>query len=54
MTKDYSDSERGNPRVMDYSFRLLAKYILYALSRGQDSMYNGFVYVVVVYFNTCK
>ena len=42
MTKDHSDSERGNH--MGYSFRLTARVLLYAPSHRQDSTYQGLCY----------
>ena len=47
MVKDYrySDSERETScRHMGYSFRLIARVLLYALSHRQDSTYHGLCY----------
>ena len=42
MVKDHSDSERGS--LMDYSFRLAARVILYAPSHRQDITYHSLCY----------
>ena len=42
MIKDISDSERGN--LLGYSFRLEARFILYATPHRQDNTYHGLCY----------
>ena len=46
MVKDHSDSEREETRChhMGYSFRLAARFLLYAPSHRQDSTHHGFCY----------
>ena len=46
MVKDHSDSEREETRCrhMGYSFRLAARFLLYAPSHRQDSTYHGLCY----------
>ena len=45
MVKDNSDSERGNcRRHMGYSFRLVARVLLYASSHRQGNTYHNLCY----------
>ena len=45
MVKDHSDSEKGNPLLpIGYSFRLTARFFLYAPAHRQDSTYHGLCY----------
>ena len=49
MVKNHSDSEREylayGRHVMNYSFWLAARYLLYALFSRQDSTYHGLCYI---------
>ena len=45
MVKDHSDSERGNPLPLhELSFRLAARFFLYASSHRKDNTYHVICY----------